>query len=159
MTHAQDYAQSIGDQLARVGVIVEEWGEHVTGAQLEDVIGRYEEWKDESGVWSLDDLRGAVELLTDMCLDSAEDDGQTVWDRYLSGAVELVAVGSRRLGYDCWNIDTVKIVVTVGGPDCWLSVDQRDRVTVHCVWGSDTATVRVICDGLSASAFGMIEGG
>jgi len=75
------------------------------------------------------------------------DDGRDVFEMYLEDVLDIETHG-KRSGED-WDVTSVKVWLTLGGPNVWLVSDlSGDDVKVHAAWGTDSAEMWATCPGI-----------
>ena len=136
--NALAYAHSIEQRLRELAEIASEYGEDITSDRLRDISAQC---RDDNDMESADVASKAAALLD---LDGLGDDseGFTIWDRYIGTALEITVTGSRSLHSYEWDVESVRLLVSFGGPNLRIVSDHRDGVTLECWWWSDTVTVR-----------------
>lgn len=132
------YARDIAETLGQLAEITGEYGDDVTSDSLRDTA---EQYRDDDDIDSATTADRAAELLDSLGLGD-DSDGVTVWERYIGTALETTVTGTRSAGSNVWETDTVKLLVSFGGPNLWIIAGHAPGVVIECYWGSDSAVVR-----------------
>lgn len=103
----------------------------------------YEMDQDFNGVDLEQDVTLAQrDLIRDYLEDNPDNAQENPLDIYLNDCLEIRELGHRSLGGD-WESDGVKLLLTFGGPNTWLTIDHgNDWALLEVFWG-DSARERV----------------
>ena len=120
---------------------------------------RGETWREMIAEHSDDvDERQALETFLEsgnvFSLDDTAEDGEHPLEAWVNDSLEITETGTRSLG-KAGESDGFKILISFGGPNCWLEITPRGN-SVYTAWGSDThrepvdvSTIETWLDGLS----------
>jgi hypothetical protein len=77
---------------------------------------------------------------------------------YFDDALEIKFTGYRGVD-DAWTIDGIRVLVSFGGPNTWLSVeDGSEWGTIECYWGVEKGVVSVYVPNVAGYVDGMSNG-
>lgn len=120
---------------------------------------RGETWREMIAEHSDDvDERQALETFLEsgnvFSLDDTAEDGEHPLEAWVNDSLEITETGTRSFG-GAWESDGFKILISFGGPNCWLEITPRGN-SVYTAWGSDShrepvdvSTIETWLDGLS----------
>jgi hypothetical protein len=139
---AYGYATQIKDILFEIADIANTYGDEITSEQLRDVVA--EELVNDGELDDAAKAREAADLLDSYGIGD-DNEGNTLWDRYINTSLEITQTATRCIGAQ-WDIDTVRMLITFGGPNCWIVAGHTTGVVIECHWASDSSTLS--CPGL-----------
>jgi hypothetical protein len=77
---------------------------------------------------------------------------------YFEDALEIKFTGYRGFN-DAWTIDGIRVLVSFGGPNTWLAIeDGSEWVTIECYWGREKGEVSVYVPNVAGYVNAMSDG-
>jgi hypothetical protein len=168
-TASEDYARGILHDIRRLEIVSDRWPEYPSVEALRamadewytDLVERRYTFTAVSASDTWEDIaraRADADWLEETIPDHRDGDPYVV--EYVAGALECTYRGTLdQYGGNGWVCDTVEVLVTFGGPNAWISWNDRNPtyVTVETRWGSDSASIPTYAGHLAGYLEGLAE--